>query len=210
MSTPYGRDERFVITATPERVDMDFPGRCELTRIAIVEEGGGAIDVDIFNRKIVGTSLGIATITDDGSSQVLITLAAGQVFPEDEVAVGDLLTVAGSSVGGYNVATHRVLSISEDRRQAATSEAYTADGAGGTAQLDLSAIEEVFRVIPNIAGASPQLIIPAGTGDKVLHVNRDPQPNLNIGVNRKVYFRITGNGSYRIALDASLGVAGEG
>ena len=212
MSTPYQNDFLLVKAGAPaETFDLDWPGRCELTRISVMEEDAVAIDVDFFNRKLIGGTLAIATILDDGNTKCLITLAAGVVFTETEIKVDDLITVAGSSVGGYNVATHRVTFISEDRRQAITSVAYTADATGGTANLDLTVIEAVYRVMPNIAGASPQLSFPPATGDAVLFINSDPLGNLNIGINRKLYLRINGGaGTYRLGLSALLGVAGEG
>jgi hypothetical protein len=212
MSTPYQNEFILDKAAAPaETFAVDFPGRCELTRIALLEEGGAAIDADIFNRQLIGAVNAVSTITDDGTGQALITLSLGSLFSPTEVKVGDLLTVAGATVGGYNVATHRVLAISEDRRQAVTSEPYTADSEDGSVQMVLTAVEALFRVMPNIAGASPQVSFPPATGDSIIFVNADPLPNINIGINRKLYIRINGGlGTYRLGLSAILGVAGEG
>jgi hypothetical protein len=212
MSTPYQNEFILPKPAAPAQTfELDWPGRCELTRISLLEEAAVAIDADIFNRRLISDPLALATITDNGIGQALISLGGTDLFLETEIQVGDLLTVAGSDVGGYNVATHRVDAISDDRRRVTSSELYTADGAGGTVQMVLTAVEALYRVMPNISAASPVLSFPPATGDSIVFVNADPVGNVNIGVNRKLYLRINGGaGNYRLGLTAVLGVAGEG
>jgi hypothetical protein len=126
------------------------------------------------------------------------------------VAVDDLITLASGDVGTYDGADNRILSIADDRNSFVLSGTYSSDDTGGTAQLDLSSIEVVYQVMAQITGTDSVVSILPGTGDKVVYVNRDPKPNLNIGTNRKLYFKIANAATYRIAVDASLTVAGEG
>jgi hypothetical protein len=209
MGTPYDREFTPTTTGAEEIVALDFPGRCELTRVSIVRVGTGAIDVDVFNRKFVGDEHAVLAITDDGDTKALITLGLDAAIMDD-VRVGDLVTVAGSSVGGYNVA-HRITAIAEDKRSFVTDQAYSADGTGGTVKLDIPVAEqELNRVLSNITGSDSVLTIPPGSGDKAVYVNQDPLPNANIGVKRKIYFKFAAAATYRVAISAELSVAGEG
>lgn len=209
MGTPYDRE--FVVTTTgvDEIQALGFPGRCELTRIAIVRVGTGTIDVNVFNRLFVGSEHDILVITDDGNTKALITLNP-DAADMDDVRVGDIVTVAGSSVAGYNT-QHRITSIADDKRSFITDQAYSADGTGGTVKLDIPSEEQAMNlVLPNIGGADSVLVIPPGSGDKAIYVNQDPLPNANIGIKRKVYMQFGAVATYRVAISAELTVAGEG
>lgn len=211
MSTPYDREFIKTTAGPDEVVELDFPGRCDLTRISLVRVGAGNVKANVYNRKFVGATHAIIRIEDVAGGGVRIVLS-DDAADFNDVKVGDLVTVAGNSVGGYNVA-HRVLVIdsSTEPRFIETDQAFTADGAGGTAKLDIPALEqELQRVIPEIDGASPQLIIPTGTGDTATYVNQDPLPNVNIGIKRKLYMKFEDAATYKIAISAVLGVAGEG
>ncbi len=215
MSTPYDREFIKTTTQSDEVVELDFPGRCDLTRISLVRVGAGNVKANIYNRKFVGATHAVIRIEAvdvaapaDGVRIVLLPGAADF----NDVKVGDLVTVAGNSVGGYNVA-QRVLLIdpSTEPRFIETDQLFTADGAGGTAKLDIPALEqELQRVIAEIDGASPRLVIPTGTGDTATYVNQDPLPNVNIGIKRKLYMKFEDAATYKIAISAVLGVAGEG
>jgi len=210
MSTPYERDFRVTTVGTDEIVELDFPGRCELTRINILREGGGAIDADFFNRKFTSAAKPIINIVEqiggalDGKTLLRFAAEFGVARPGDQIAV------AASSVAGYNV-THRVEKVSDDKKEVVTDQSFTAEGMGGTATLAVAAADqELYRVLPNIAGASPQSIIPPATGDSIFYVNRDPLANSNIGIKRKVYLMLNAAATYRVNLTAQLSVAGEG
>jgi len=209
MATPYEREFYEAWTAGEVKA-LDFPGRCEITKIAIVRIGTGAIAADIYNRLFEGPTHDVFEIVDDGSGNVQINLAAGAA-DLDDVKVGDVLEVAGSSVGGYNVATHRITSIAEDLRSVVTSESFTSVGTGGTVKLNIPTAEQpAYQVMPQITGTDSVLTIPPGTGDRVIYVNQDPLPNVNIGVNRKLYLKMADAGTYRVLVSAGLSVAGEG
>lgn len=212
MSTPYDREFVKTTTGVNEIVELDFPGRCDLTRVSIVKLGGGAITANIFNRKFDGTPHAVKSIVEVPGVGVRINLPkSAKDF--DDVKVGDLLTVAGNSEAAYNAADHRIVSIdpSVEPRFVETDKAFVTVGTGGTVVLAIPAAEqEVNRVIPEISGASPQFIIPTGSGDTATFVNQDPLGNVNIGVKRKLYMKLNLVDTYKIALSAVLGVAGEG
>jgi hypothetical protein len=210
MSTPYDREDRVITSGTDEIVEFDYPGRCEITRINVVREGGGAIDLDFFNRKFTSDAKTIRHISKvsggpfDGKTRLHFFAEFGVSRPGDQIAV------AGNSVAGYNV-THRVEKVSDDKLEVITDRTYTADGFGGTAALAIAAADqELYRVLPNQSSGSPLSVIPPATGDVVAYRNQDPLPNANIGVKRKIYIKIAAAATYRIAISSLLNVAGEG
>lgn len=210
MGTPYDR-EFFETAGAGQILELGFPGRCELTRISIVRVGGGDITANVFNRKFVGDLHDISDISEVVAAGVRITVTP-EAAALNDVRVGDLVTVAASSVGGYDVA-HRVLAIdpSTNPRWVETDQAFTTVGIGGTVKLDIPAAEQpLSRVIAELTGTDNILVIPPGSGDKAIYVNKDPLPNANIGVRRIVYMKLDDASDYRIALTAELGVAGEG
>lgn len=210
MSTPYERDFRFTTVGVDEIVELKFPGRCEITKLNIVREDGGAIDFDLFSRKFTSAARPIINIVNqfggpfDGNTVLRFAAEFGVV------RVGDEIVVAGSTVAAYNT-RHRVEKISDDKKEVVTDQSFTVEGLGGTATLDIaSADRELYRVLPNIAGGSPILEVPTTTGDVALFVNRDPRPNANIGVNRVLYVLVAAIATYRLNIAALLNVAGEG
>jgi hypothetical protein len=213
MGTPYSNEFRVTTVGANEYVELAWPGRCELNRVSAVKEGGGSLTFDFYNRKIIGPTLNVDEIVaGDEGGDLRILLDADQ--PDfDDIQIDDLLTVAGASVGGYNSAVHRVVYIDPGRRFVEVSGVgYSADSTGGTVQLDISAIEGLYQVMAQITGTTPQVVILPGTGDKVIFVNQDPilAGARNIGIKRKLYVKIAAADTYRIGIDATLSVAGEG
>ena len=210
MSTPYEQDFRITTTGVDEIVELDFPGRCEITKINAVRDGGGAIALDFFSRSFTSPPQKIEHVSKviggdfDGKARLHFFAEFGVARP------GDTVAVAGNTVAGYNT-DHIVEVVSDDKLEVITDQAYTADGFGGTATLAIpTAEEELYRVLPQQTGASPLSVIPSTTGDIVLYVNRDPLGNRNIGIKRKIYVKIATVDTYRISITALLGVAGEG
>ena len=207
MGVPYELDKYLTTTGSDEVVELDFPGRVEITKISMV--GSAAIDLDLFSRRFDSDGEDIHSIVAGtlfgGGTGTHIVPRRGVFFP---YKVGDSIVVAGNSVGGYN-ATHIVQEIIEAEDQEGTkiqvlrtNQAYSADGTGGDATLAVTtAMEEAYRVVDNIAGASPQKVIPA-SGDNIYYINQDPRPNANIGHKRKLYARIANVGTYRLVIQA--------
>ena len=210
MSTPYEQDFRVTTTGDDEIVALDFPGRCEITKITATREGGGDVTLNFFNRSFGSPPQNIERITQviggdfDGNVRLHFFAEFGVARP------GDRIDVAGSSEAVYDE-DHTVEAVSDDKLEVITDFTFTVESFGGTATLAIpSADGELYRVLPTQSGASPLIVIPTATGDRVLYVNRDPLGNRNIGVKRKVYVRIGSEDTYRIGLAAILGVAGEG
>jgi hypothetical protein len=210
MSTPYDREFRFTTTGTDEIVELDYPGRCEITKITAVRDGGGAIDFDFYNRKFDSDALPIYEIIEqiggefDGKTKLRFLAEVGVTRPGDQIAV------AGTSVAPYNT-THRVEHVSDDKKEIITDQTFSARALGGTLTLAISAADqELYRVMANISAASPVISIPPATGDSILFVNKDPLGNNNIGTKRKIYLKVAAADTYRVAITSLLGVAGEG
>ena len=210
MSTPYERDFRVTTVGADEIVELDFPGRCEITKINTVREGGGTVTLDFFNRGFTSPLQNIEHVSAvvggdfDGKTRLHFFAEFGVARP------GDIIAVAGNSEGAYNT-DHIVEVVSDDKLEVITNVTFTVEGFGGTATLAIpSAEEELYRVLPQQTGASPLSVIPSSTGDIVLYVNRDPLGNRNIGIKRKIYVKIAAADTYRIAITSLLGVAGEG
>lgn len=209
--TPYDKEYTVTTSGTNEVVALNFPGRAEITRIGVVLLGGAAFTADFFNRNFTGSPSGVVRAANNGSGKVRYTLDA--YLP---VKVGDVVAVAGTSVGGYNVATQRVAAVSRlvyddgnyrdsvlrENRVIDTDAAYTADATGGTMTLGVPSAEQpLYKAYTQVAGT--------GSGEQVVSqqfVNQDPAPAVNTGVVRKLYVKLSATGTYKIAVRSRLGV----
>ena len=114
MSTPYEQDFRVVTTGVDEIVELDFPGRCEITKINAVRDGGGAIALDFFSRSFTSLPQKIEHVSKviggdfDGKARLHFFAEFGVARP------GDTIAVAGNSEGAYNT-DHIVEALSDDK-----------------------------------------------------------------------------------------------
>jgi hypothetical protein len=202
--TPYERE--FRVTATEnEIVALDYPGRCRLTRVAVVREGGGTFTIDLYNRAFTDDAVTITRIIDDGQTKCRL------IAPGLAVRIGDVITVAGASVGGYNT-SHRVTAVEpiwDDGTKlmtrvdtVVTDQAFSAQATGGTATLAIPAAEQpLYHVCDHITGTDDEDV-----ALDVAYMNRDPLLNRNIGVNRKIYVKFADAATYRVAIRSTTDV----
>lgn len=191
MGVPYEKEFDLGTLAGAGIVAIDYPDRVLLTKIVIT--GPAAFNLNVYNRLFVSDTEDILTILDDGNTKCEIRFVAdirGLFKVDDEI------TVAGSSVGGYNT-QHIVTSISGDGKTVVTDQAYSADGTGGTGKLDIQAAEQpLYKVIDQVAAASnlASWLDTAGAP----FVNLDPEPTLRQGMHRrKLYLGLSAAGTYR-------------
>ena len=203
--TPYERE--FIVTVDDETVQypLNFPGRCLLERLAIAKvDAAGSTDVVVHNRSLLGTAIDIVRITEssDGTTEFLLD---GQLL----VKPGDTLSVADSSVVGYNgTRNHRVVAVLDDMRRIITDVSHSADaGAVGTVSLDIDPTTEgqLYKVT-EITDSTNFTEVALN----VSYVNLDPLPNLNIGVKRRIYLTFEAQGVFKVIIRGreSIGMGG--
>src|SRR4051812_10849472 len=115
--TPYEKEYVVTTGGVNAVVALDFPGRAEITRIGVTNVAGAAFTADFFNRAFSGTALAVKYVLADTSGTGTLLYVLDTKFP---VKVGDLVTVVGTSVVGYNNATQRVTNVSADGRAIST------------------------------------------------------------------------------------------
>ena len=189
------------LTAAATPIPINFPGRALLTRVAGYNTDSGAgISIDLYSRAFASGTVPIDRIVDDGNGKVkILTLAP---LP---VKVGDLLTVASSTVSGYNSATaHRVTFFDKSSdRVIVTGVNFTAEGVGGTVQWTVPTAERLLYKIGSTLTASAGNVISQDYADTgVPFVNMDPI--VNKGYNRKLHVKFSAAGTYRLVLTGRL------
>lgn len=126
MSAPYLKKEVIVVADAALYHPVAFPSRHFIHHVDII---GPNTTVDVYSRAFSSGSLAVTSITSNGATP---TPKARVLFSEiHTLAVGDIITVAGSDVGGYN--TQHTVSAVIDDNTVDTEENYSSDGAGGTA-----------------------------------------------------------------------------
>jgi hypothetical protein len=200
--TPYEKEYVVTTGGVNAVVALDFPGRAEITRIGVTNVAGAAFTADFFNRAFSGTALAVKYVLADTSGTGTLMYVLDTYFP---VKVGDLVTVVGTSVVGYNNATQRVTNVSADGKAISTAgTAYSADAAGGTIQLVIPAVEQPnYKAYGQVGGTANAEVV---SNPPTVYVNQDPTPARNIGVPRKIYAKLSIAGTYKIAIRARLGV----
>ena len=191
--TPYESITNVTTTANNKIVAIPFPGRCSLSRIAVVRVGTGSIAVDLYNRAFTSAAINIRNITQSLGNFCLVTL-----YTPLALGINDAVTIGSNGVSGYNT-THHITSKIDDTHYI-TDVAYTTDGVGGTLTLAIPSAERIlYHVMPQLTGTDALENMP---NPGIVYFNQDPLPNLNIGVNRVIYAAIATAGTYRIAIRA--------
>ena len=182
-----------VAAAPGDILSVPCHSEAEIRKIVITASVASAT-VGVFNRAFTTPTVDVLTIDDDGNGKCRLTLATPLA-----VNVGDLLTVAGNTVAGYNVATHRVTWYSADDKTLITDKAYSALGTGGTVKLDIPATEqELYRVMPDMPVDSNVLVYVPTQG--VVFFNQDPMEFHRSSPRQLLYFRFSAAGTYRVTV----------
>ena len=193
--TPYVCDILVTSVGTDAIKTIPFLSRANIREITLVRLGTGTFTATFYSRAFTGTTAYLNQITNDGNSYCLLHKAA--VNGLDLVRVGDVITVSGSSVGGYNT-SHRVTAISGNNY--VTDVAYSADSVGGQYVLAVPAAEQiayrVYTVTPTTSSNVNSL--------NILYHNRDPLPNANAGYLHNIYLKLSDADTYRVVIVAEV------
>jgi hypothetical protein len=186
--------EKFTIGNGGGTEVINAPNKSILLKAEIIQIGStSAFAAVLYNRAFTwSAAINLVTLTNDGNSKVLLTSV-----DDLPLAVGDLVTVAGSTVGGYNT-THRVTSVVGPKK-VVTDVAYTAAGTGGTVTLAISTVEKNLYKVASITGVS-------GLGEYTSSVwmpviNADPLPYGRASKDSTpIYLNIDTAAAYRASL----------
>ena len=115
------------------------------------------------------------------------------------VKIGDVITVSGSPVSGYNT-QHRVTQII-DGKTIVTGQAYTADAVptsatGLSAQITIPTAEQILYTFATMTGASGSAVITPAMD----YMNLDPLLNGNNGINRVLYVQFSAVDTYKLVI----------
>jgi hypothetical protein len=195
--TPYANEQIVTTTGANQIVAVPLPGRCRIDRVGVVRTDGAAFTVNFFNRAFTGPAVPIYQITSTPNGKTVI-----QLYNPIAIKVGDVITVASSTVSGYNT-SHRVQAILAENLLA-TDQAFTAAaGPGGTAALAIPAGEQpLYKALATLTGTGAAEALP-----NLIYVNLDPLLNLNIGVKRYIYCQFDTAGTFKVSFRVEQGVA---
>ena len=185
--------------------EISVPNRAILTKATVVNiAGSGTATFTLYNRAFTSDAYNLAGQLNDGNGKVVLKAAQPSSqgsFPVPlPFAVGDTLTVAGSSVGGYNT-THRV-TARIDSFNLVTDVSYTSLGNGGTATLAIPTVEKNLYKIAS-AVASGGVATWEASSWVVLH-NADALAKGQSVKTNLAYLDAGAAGSYRASLNFVL------
>jgi hypothetical protein len=197
MGVPYEKEFLLGTTAGAEIIEISYPDRVQITKIVVL--GPASFNLDVYNRAFTSDTEDIVAITDDGNTKCSIFFLADI---RGKMKVNDEITVAANSVGGYNT-QHIVTSISDDGRTVVTDQAYSADGTGGTGQLDIQSTEQpLYKVMDTVAASGG--VAEYFDAHGVPFVNLDPEPPKRQGMHlRKLYLGVSAAGTYRATVNST-------
>ena len=204
MALHYSKVYGPFVLAGADTIELDVPSRTDITRLIITDLVAGAYNATVYNKQLTRDDLDIQSIIEDpeGSGDTLIILddpTTNPGGPPIQVAVGEVLTVASSGVGGYDT-DHIVVAVNADGT-ILTDQTYTADAASGTgtATATVPTVDyPLYEVFP----------LTAATGGVVRHNDGTDRTFFNhdvdqlLGNTRKLYILISAAGTYKVAVDA--------
>lgn len=194
MGIPYEISNQLVTVASGSPiVAFNVPSRQQLEKLVVV---GPTADfsVDVWNRAFTSDALDLLAVENDGNGKCRLLLAEPL-----SVRVGDPLTVAGNTVGGYN-AVHRVVALLDNDMRIVTDQDFSLVGEGGTVQLDIGEAEqELYRVLPR-RDASGGVVSYFADGNGPTLTCQDPTKHQGSTFQRRVYLEFSAPGDYRVTL----------
>jgi hypothetical protein len=152
---------------------------------------GSAFTLTLYNRAFTTATIGIQRIEAAATKTQIVHKV------EHPYRVGDQITVASSSVSGYN-ALHVVTSV-VDAVTVITDQTYSAEGKGGTSKLDIqSGNFPLYEIIETTSSASIQRLSFSTLGEAPVIVNMDAEGT--VGQPKQIYAKFSATGTYRITL----------
>lgn len=153
---------------------------------------GSAFTLGLYNRAFTTDTIGVQRIVADGTKTKIVHTV---LHPYRE---GDEVTVASSSVSGYNT-RHVVTAVAEDGYTVTTDQTYSADGRGGTSKLDIQAANfPLYEIIETTASAAVQRLNFGTLNVPPPIINMDAQGT--VGQPKVIYAKFSEAATYRLTL----------
>lgn len=185
-----------VVADASKPVAVPCPSKALIHKLRVVKDTG-TFTVTAYNRKFTGPAKAIHRILNDGNTKTKLVFEPGE---SHDLRVGDQVTVASSSVAGYN--TLHVVTEVVDATTVVTDQAYSANGVGGTATLNIQTAQQaLYEVIGNFASASNIARFDAAdAGDAAFMCNQDPHGP--VGPLKTIYLKFSATGTYWVTIGA--------
>ena len=186
---------QIVVADAANYVQIRLPNRRRVTRFIVISSTA-TFTVDLYSRLFTGPAVNIRDITSGTGGKALITTLSSV-----KLAVGDAVTVASSSVGGYNT-THRVTSI-VSATSVLTDQNFSAIGTGGTITLAIPSAEfPLYRLLAQLSGTSNLATYFDTTG--FYFVDQEPRvKNFAGDLSSNLVLKFSATGTYRIAITSA-------
>lgn len=173
---------------------ISCPNRAILTKVVVLNTAGsGSATFILYNRAFTSSAIDLLAQKDDGNGKVLLVSSYPDALP---FGVGDSVTVASSSVTGYNT-THRI-TARNNQYEVVTDQNYSALGSGGTATLAIPNAEKPLYKIATATASSGVAVYEASVWNAV--ASADPQALGQSVKTNKLYLDAGASGSYRASL----------
>jgi len=184
---------QIVTVGANEVVAVPFPYETRIRKLIASISGAGAFNLTAYNRNFVSSAVTITSITDNGSGKCRI-----RINVEHYLVVGDVVTVSGSSVGGYNV-SHTITAVDGANGYFDTSVAFsTVPVTPGSYVLAVATYAQVaYEVIPQQAASSGAVRL---TDVDYHFVNRDRSSGANRNGPWYIYLKFSVAGTYFVSL----------
>lgn len=174
--------------------EISCPNRAILTKAVVLNTAGsGTATFTIYNRAFTSAAIDLnSIIASDGNKTTLVSTYPDQL----PFAVGDTVTVASSSVVGYN--TTHVVTERIDQYKVVTDQTYTALGNGGTATLAIPAGHKPLYALASATAAAGVAVFDGSVW--VVLANADSLPAGQSVKTNKIYLDAGASGNYRASL----------
>lgn len=204
--TPYSKEFTITTTDANEVVALDYPGRCTIKEIAVMDLSGGSADAKFYSRAFSRGPIEIDTVTSEDDQ---LTVVLKDFLP---VRVGDAVLLSNTdydgehrvvevvdspSISPYALTPARVLVLDPKYAESSIS---LGDGKP-TVTTIVPAAEEPLYCVASLTGTGVQK-----TAAAFEYINQDPPLKRNIGTNRRIYVRFTTGSTYRIIIRSAEGI----
>lgn len=174
--------------------EISSPNRAILTKMVVINTAGtGTATASLYNRAFTSDAIDLTAQISSDDAKVILKSTYPVMLP---FAVGDTVTVASSSVGGYN--TSHIITDRIDQYSVKTNQNYSALGSGGTATLAVPAVDKNLYLIAQATAVAGVAVFEGSSW--VVLASADALPKGQSVKTNKLYLDAGASGNYRASL----------